>query len=92
MTNPTRAADARNRAWRTFAQGAAFSVAAAVAVALLAAVTSSQTWTEFGGQLIAFSFFQSIAVAVLSWLMRTWLDSRTDVLAPPEDDPAPHQD
>lgn len=74
MTTPVRR-DARVRALRTAAQGLAFSVAAAFVVALLAAVTTATSWTDLGAALVAFSFFQSIAVAGLSWLMRTYVDA-----------------
>lgn len=86
MTTPNLANDARNRALRTFLQGFAFSVAAAVVVSLMAAVTTSTTWSEFGVALIGFSFFQSIAVAALSWVMRAVLDpSGVPTPLPPAD-------
>ncbi|WP_346007312.1 hypothetical protein [Janibacter terrae] len=81
MTTPTTRAsrhalktDARNRAARTLLQGLGFSVAAALVVTLFTAVTTAASWSEFGATLVGFSFFQSIAVAGLSWLMRTYLD------------------
>lgn len=87
------AADARNRALRTLLQGLAFSVLAALAVALFEALTSSTSWSEFWGKVIAFSFFQSIAVAALSWLMRTYLDkSRLRTPLPPADPGEPDVD
>lgn len=86
-------ADARNRAVRTFLQGLAFTVAAALVVSLLAAVTTATTWSEFGLTLVGFSFFQSIAVAALSWLMRAVLDpSRVPTPLPPANPGEPDDD
>lgn len=67
-------ADARNRATRTFLQGVGFTLAAALVVSLLTAIGSAGSWQEFGGILVGFAFFQSIATAVLSWVMRSYLD------------------
>ncbi len=76
--------DAGNRALRTAVQGLAFSVGAALVVALISAVTTASTWGELGGALVAFSFFQSIAVAGLSYLMRAVFDhSRVPTPQPP---------
>lgn len=66
--------DARNRALRTFLQGLGFTVAAAIVVSLLSAIGTATSWSEFGGVLVGFAFFQSVAVAVLSWIMRAVLD------------------
>lgn len=78
--------DARNRALRTFLQGLGFTVAAALVVSLLSAVGSAASWSEFGGVLVGFAFFQSIAVSVLSWVMRAWLDpSSLPTPLPPAD-------
>lgn len=74
-TTPTTRRDARTRALRTAAQGLAFSVLAALVIALLTAVTTATSWSELAAALVAFSFFQSIAVAGLSWLMRTYIDT-----------------
>lgn len=70
----TRKADARTRALRTFAQGLAFSFAAALVVGLFGAVTTATSWDGLAATLLGFSFFQSIAVAVLSWVMRSYID------------------
>lgn len=86
-------ADAKNRAWRTLLQGLAFSVGAALIVTLLAAVTTATSWSEFGAAVIGFSFFQSIAVAGLSWLMRTYADrSSIPTPLPPADPGEPDDD
>lgn len=87
MTSPVLATDARNRALRTFLQGLAFTIAAAVVVSLLSAVTSAASWGEFGGVLVGFAFFQSIAVSALSWVMRAVLDpaARIPTPLPPAD-------
>lgn len=90
MPTPALTADARNRALRTLLQGFAFSVAAALVVSLLAAVTNSTTWSEFGLTLVGFSFFQSVAVGGLSWLMRAVLDrSALPTPLPPADSGEP---
>ncbi len=82
MTSRPLAADARNRALRTFLQGLAFTIAAAVVVSLLSAVTSAASWGEFGGVLVGFAFFQSIAVSALSWVMRAVLDPASSIPTP----------
>ena len=88
-----RANDARNRALRTFLQGLAFTVAAALVASLLSAVTTAASWGEFGGILVGFAFFQSIAVACLSWLMRAVLDgSGVPTPLPPADPGEPDDD
>lgn len=93
MTTSTLKADAKNRAWRTLLQGVGFSVAAALVVALWTAVTSATSWNELLATLIGFSFFQSIAVAALSWLMRTYLDrSSVPTPLPPADPGEPDDD
>lgn len=85
--------DAKNRAWRTLLQGLGFSVASALVVSLLAAVTTATSWTELGATLIGFSFFQSVAVAGLSWLMRTYFDrSSLPTPLPPADPGEPDDD
>lgn len=85
--------DAKNRAWRTLLQGLGFSVASALVVSLLAAVTTATSWSELGATLIGFSFFQSVAVAGLSWLMRTYLDrSKMPTPLPPADPGEPDDD
>lgn len=82
-TPPAVAADARSRAWRTFLQGVAFSLASALIVTLLTALGTATSWSELGGILVGFAFFQSVATAVLAYVMRTWLDGR--VTEPPND-------
>ena len=90
---PATRTDARNRAIRTLLQGLGFSVAAALVVSLLDAVTTATSWGELGATLIGFSFFQSVAVAGLSWLMRTYLDrSKMPTPLPPADPGEPDDD
>lgn len=91
--SPATRADARNRAVRTLLQGLGFSVASALVVSLLAAVTTAASWGELGATLIGFSFFQSVAVAGLSWLMRTYFDqSKMPTPLPPADPGEPDDD
>lgn len=93
MPTPPLATDARNRALRTVVQGLVFTVAAAIVVGVLSAVTTATTWAELGGALVAFSFFQSVAVAGLSWLMRAVFDaSRVPTPLPPADPGEPDAD
>lgn len=82
----TPSTDARSRALRTFVQGLAYTIIAALVVSVTAAVTTSASWAQFGATLVGFAFFQSVATAVLSWLMRSWFPP------PSNDDPAPGQD
>lgn len=91
MTTPLKT-DARNRAVRTFLQGFGFTVAAALVVSLLTALGSTASWSEFGGVLVGFAFFQSIAVSVLSWVMRTWLDNSAVPTPLPPADPGEPDD
>lgn len=92
LNTKLRANDARNRALRTFLQGLAFTVAAAVVVSLLSAVTTAASWGEFGGILVGFAFFQSVAVSALSWLMRAVLDpSSVPTPLPPSDPGEPDE-
>ena len=92
-TSPATRADARNRAIRTLLQGLGFSVVAALVVSLLEAVTTATSWVELGATLIGFSFFQSVAVAGLSWVMRTYLDrSKLRTPLPPADPGEPDDD
>lgn len=81
MSNTT-ARDARIRAARTLIQGFIYTIAAAAVVALLAAFTSSTTWSDFWAQVVGFAFVQSIATAGLAWLMRAHLDKWVDSPAP----------
>lgn len=79
MTAP---ADAGNRTWRTFLQGLGFTILAAVVMVLLPVFTSATGWSSFDLSLIGFSLVQAIGTAVLAWLMRTYVDTRTDALRP----------
>jgi hypothetical protein len=78
--------DANNRALRTFQQGLGFTIAAALVVSLLSALGTAGSWSELGGILVGFAFFQSVAVSVLAWIMRAWLDaSMVPTPLPPSD-------
>lgn len=68
------ATDARNRALRSFLQGLGITIGTAVVVSILSALGTAGSWSEFGGVLVGFAFFQSVATSVLSWVMRTVLD------------------
>ena len=84
-------ADARNRALRTFFQGLAADVLAAVVLVLLPTFTNANGWGDFEWGVLGFLLAKTAVVTALSYLMRTWLDKRTDVLLPPAD-PGPPAD
>ena len=83
MSEPTVAMSAQNRAWRTLLQGLAFDVAAAVALVLFTAIIPAESWGDFEWTLIGFTVFKSVAVSILSYLMRTVLRDKL----PPIDSP-----
>lgn len=82
-TTPTPVpADAGNRAWRTFVQGLGFTILAAAVMVLLPVFTNASSWSSFDLGTIAFSLVQAVGTAVLSWLMRQYVDTRTAALRP----------
>lgn len=66
----------RRKALNTFCQGLAVAIATAIVVTLLTAVGSASSWAEFGGIIVAWSTFQAVATAALTWIMRGYIDSR----------------
>ncbi|BAK33993.1 hypothetical protein MLP_09790 [Microlunatus phosphovorus NM-1] len=63
-------ADARNRAIRTFLQGLAFDVLAASILVLLPVIANAKSLADFDWAVLGFLFGKTIAVAVLSYVMR----------------------
>ena len=81
-----RKSDAANRGLRTFLQGLAFAVLAAVAMVLYPVFTSAHGWGDLHWSLLSFALVQAVGMAVLSYLMRTVLDpSRIRTPLPPAD-------
>jgi hypothetical protein len=86
MTTPALAADARNRALRTFLQGLVADVAAAVVLLVLPVVTNAQGWEDFDWRILGFLLAKTVVVTGLSYLMRTVLDrSSIPTPLPPSD-------
>lgn len=74
MTTPTLAADAKNRAFRTFLQGIGIDVAVAVAAALLvwlpdADISKKEAWIVLGT-----SAAKTVLQAIAAYVMRAKLD------------------
>lgn len=86
MTTTAVKADARNRAARTFLQGLAADLVAALILLLLPIVTSASGWGDFEWGVLLFLVAKTVVVTVFSYVMRTWLDRRTATLAPPVDE------
>ena len=66
----------RRKALNTFCQGLAVTVASAIVVVLANLIGGSGSFTELGASLVAYSTFQAIATAALTWIMRGYIDSR----------------
>ena len=64
-----KSADARSRAVRTFLQGLAYTVAAAIVMVLLPVITNARGWADLQWEVIGFSLVQAVGMAVMSWLM-----------------------
>lgn len=78
--------DARNRAVRTFLQGLATDVLAALVLLLLPVFTSANGWGDFEWQVLGFLTAKTVAVTVMSYVMRQYLDSsRFPTPLPPAD-------
>lgn len=73
MSTP-RTTDARNRALRTFVQGLATDVLAAVVLLLLPIVTAAEGWGDFEWNIIGFLLAKTVVVTGLSYVMRQHLD------------------
>jgi hypothetical protein len=67
---PSAAADASNRAWRTFFQGLFFDVLATVVAMLVVAVTDVE-WTSTYWIGVASLVGKTVVVAVISYMART---------------------
>ena len=89
MTTPALTTDARNRALRTFLQGLASDVLAAVILLVLPVFTNAQGWQDVDWKILGFLLAKTVVVTALSYVMRTWLDKRTDALLPPVNPGAP---
>lgn len=86
MTTPALAADARNRALRTFLQGLAADVAAAAVLLVLPVFTNASGWQDIDWKILGFLLAKTVVVTGLSYLMRTVLDrSRFPTPTPPSD-------
>jgi len=74
MSTPTQTP--RRKALNTFCQGLAVTIASAVVVVLLSLIGASSSFAELGAALVAYSTFQSVATAGLTWIMRGYIDGR----------------
>lgn len=78
--------DARNRAVRTFFQGLGADVLAALVLLLLPVFTNANGWGDFEWQILGFLIAKTVAVTVLSYVMRQYLDgSALPTPLPPAD-------
>lgn len=78
--------DARNRALRTFLQGLAADLVAALILLLLPIVTAATGWGDFEWQVLGFLVAKTGVVTLFSYVMRTWLDrSALPTPLPPSD-------
>lgn len=85
--------DAKNRSLRTFLQGLAVAILAAVVMVLLPVFTNAHGWSDFHWSLIGFSLLQTCGMAVFAYLMRTVLDpSKVPTPLPPADPGEPDDD
>ena len=62
--------DARWRAVRTFVQGLAFDIIAALIVILLPIVSQAQTWDDFDTKALLFLVFKTVVMTVFSYVSR----------------------
>lgn len=83
MGNTLRTADAKNRAWRTFAQGLGIDVAVGVALILGTYFMDKEAWGEVQWAILGFSVFKSVVQAVAAYVMRTFVDRKTSAFLPP---------
>ena len=78
--------DARNRALRTFVQGLAADVLAAVILLVLPVFSSATGWQDIDWKVLAFLLAKTVAVTALSFVMRQYLDaSKVPTPLPPAD-------
>lgn len=66
--------DARNRALRTFLQGLAADLVAALILLLIPIVTAANAWGDFEWSVLGFLVAKTGVLTLFSYLMRTWLD------------------
>lgn len=83
MANELRTLDAKNRALRTFVQGLGIDVAVGLALVLGTYFMTAQSWGDVQWAILGFSLFKSVVQAVSAYVMRQWMDRKTDVLLPP---------
>lgn len=76
-TPPSIEADARQRGWRTFVQGAGFDVATGITVALVAAVSGGIEWTQAYWVALGLAVARSAIVAAISYLARKFVPPLT---------------
>lgn len=67
---PTKTADAKNRAFRTFLVSIGFDVAVAVALLLLPIFQTAAGWSDFDWTLLTFSIFKTVVISALSFFLR----------------------
>lgn len=85
MTTTQRTVDAKNRALRTFAQGLAADVLAAVILLVLPVFSNAQGWQDIDWKVLGFLLAKTVVVTGLSFVMRQYLDKSTDAFLPPAD-------
>lgn len=68
----------RRKAINTLMQGLGVTLASALVVVGANLVTTSGSFAELGAGLVAYSTFQAVATAGLTWLMRGYFDRRNE--------------
>lgn len=93
MNTKLLAKDARNRALRTFLQGAAYVVVLAVGLVIYNAFADADGWSDIDWSRLAFSAVQAAVMAFFAFLMRRKIDgSPVPTPLPPEPVPEPNED
>ena len=93
MSTTTLTADARNRALRTFLQGLAIDLLAALGAYLLPIVTSWNAPDDIQWKVLAFGLGKTALSTVASYVMRRFLDgSAVPTPLPPAPVPPPNDD
>lgn len=82
-----RAADARNRALRTFLQGLAIDVTVSIAVVLLTVFVAADSWGELQWAVIGFSLLKTVTMTAAAYVMRRFMDRPGSLALPPGDEP-----
>lgn len=87
MASSLLAADARNRALRTFLVGLATDILAAVILLLTPLITAANSWSDLDWKLMGFMLAKTLVATLFSYLLRTVLDKSVIPTPLPPSDP-----